>query len=111
MVDEKFFKSPEKESIVDKGALEKVNVKSLLPETKNFMYTVLNKNNIVSTNTLGGGAAETLNPIALKHPNSPSTIPITLKSFGFKLFIKLIELFVRPCNIIDFVDPPEPSLV
>ena len=31
-VDEKFFKSPEKESIVDKGALEKVNVKSLLPE-------------------------------------------------------------------------------
>ena len=27
-----YFKSPEKESIVDKGALEKVNVKSLLPE-------------------------------------------------------------------------------
>jgi len=41
----------------------KITIKSLLPETKNFMYTVLNKNNIVSTNTLGGGAAETLNPI------------------------------------------------
>jgi hypothetical protein len=27
------------------------------------MYTVLNKNNIVSTNTLGGGAAEALNPL------------------------------------------------
>jgi len=41
----------------------KITVKSLLPETKNFMYTVLNKNNIVSARTLGAEAEGTLNPI------------------------------------------------
>jgi len=41
----------------------KITLKSLLPETKNFMYTVLNKNNIVSARTLGAGAEGALNPI------------------------------------------------
>jgi len=41
----------------------RITIKSLLPETKNFMYTVLNKSNLVSTNTLGAGVEGTLNPI------------------------------------------------
>jgi hypothetical protein len=40
----------------------KINIKSLLPESKNFMYTVLNKKSIVSTNTLGVGLNSVLNP-------------------------------------------------
>jgi len=47
----------------------RITVKSLLPETKNFMYTVLNKTNIVSTNTLGAGAGEVLGPIV--NANAP----------------------------------------
>jgi hypothetical protein len=40
----------------------RITVKSLLPESKNFMYSVLNKNNIVTTNTLGAGINDVLNP-------------------------------------------------
>jgi hypothetical protein len=40
----------------------RITVKSLLPESKNFMYSVLNKNNVVTTNTLGVGINDVLNP-------------------------------------------------
>jgi len=54
------------------------NIKSLLPESKNFMYSVLNKNPIVSTNTLGVPINSVLNPFldsARQNSNSPVNNP------------------------------------
>lgn len=49
----------------------RITVKSLLPETKNFMYTVLNKGSLVSTNSLGAGASSALNPFAGNTSTAP----------------------------------------
>lgn len=56
----------------------KITVKSLLPETKNFMYTVLNKGNLVSTRKLGAGVDDFLNPFvgsSAQSSNAPTNNP------------------------------------
>jgi hypothetical protein len=42
----------------------RITFKSLVPDTKNFMYTVLNKDPIVSASTLTPGVNSVLNPLA-----------------------------------------------
>jgi len=65
-------------TIVPDAYAVKVTIKSLLPETKNFMYTVLNKGNLVSTRKLGAGVDDFLNPFvgsSAQNSNAPTNNP------------------------------------
>lgn len=65
-------------TIVPDAYTVKISIKSLLPESKNFMFSVLNKNNIVTTDT-AGGINNILNPFlntASQNSNSPSQNPL-----------------------------------
>lgn len=66
-------------TIVPDAYRVRITIKSLLPESRNFMYSVLNKNNIVTTNTLGLGINNVLNPFlnsSTQNSNAPAQNPV-----------------------------------
>lgn len=55
-------------TIIPDAYLVRLTVKSLLPETKNFMYRVLNRGNVVSTQTLTTGINSLLTSVGAAVP-------------------------------------------
>lgn len=65
-------------TIIPDAYMVKIAVKSFLPESKNFMYSVLNKKSLVTTNTLGVGLNSILNPFvntSSQNSNAPVNNP------------------------------------
>lgn len=65
-------------TIVPDAYTVRITIKSLIPESRNFMYSVLNKNNIITTNA-GAGVNNILNPFinsATQNSNAPAQNPL-----------------------------------